>query len=75
MADIVPFPLIRRRRLIARLRQSKPGELRHYLRVQARMLERAGIDGDEIAAQLRALCVAVQCGGNPHRSHTPGGAA
>jgi hypothetical protein len=39
------------------------------------MLERAGIDGDEIAAQLRALCVAVQCGGNPHRSHTPGGAA
>ncbi len=62
MAKIVPFPLVRRRRLIARLRKSKPGEQRHYLRVQARMLEQAGISEDEILRQLRALWAAAQCG-------------
>jgi len=69
MGTVVPFPLVRRSRLIAR--KSKPGEQRHYLRVQARMLQRTGIGEDEILRQLRALWATAQCG-PPNRT---GGAA
>jgi hypothetical protein len=67
-AIIVAFPLVRRCRWIARLRQSKPGEFRHYLRMQVRMLERAGISEEEIAHQLRAVIAAAQLGGPPNRT-------
>jgi hypothetical protein len=73
-AVVIPFPLVRRKRLIARLRRSKPGEFRHYVDQQVSMLRRAGIAEDEIDRQLRALFCAVQFG-MPNCSHTPGGAA
>jgi hypothetical protein len=63
MAEIVPFPLVRRRRLIGRLRRSRPGEFQHYIRQQVRMLRRAGIPEEEIDRQLRAVWCAVQLGG------------
>jgi hypothetical protein len=72
-ADIIAFPLVRRRRLIARLRQSKPGEFRYYLRQQIGMLRRAGIPEDEIDRQVRAAICAAQVGGP--RTHIPGGVA
>jgi hypothetical protein len=67
-ATVVPFPLTRRRKLVARLRKSKPGEYRHCLRLQARMLERAGIPEEEICRQLRALITAAQYGPPPQRT-------
>ena len=61
-AEVIPFPLVRRRRLVARLRQSKPGQFQHYIEKQARMLQRAGIVDDEIERQLQALVNLAQPG-------------
>ena len=73
MAEIIPFPLARRRKLIARLRQSKPGEFRYYVRQQVGSLRKAGISEDEIERQLRTVFCAVRLSGPV--SHVPGGAA
>ena len=61
-AKVLPFPPVRRQRLIARLRRSKPGEYRNCLRLQARMLQRAGISEEEICRQLRSVIAAAQYG-------------
>jgi hypothetical protein len=68
MAEIVPFPLIRRRgyirRQAARIAEASPmtGEklLAHAIRQQIATMERRGISGGSIAEQARALECAIR---------------
>lgn len=69
MCEIIAFPLVRRKRLIARLRELKPETFRKQVQQQADRLFRYGISEEEIQRQVNALCAATYYGGPHNHGH------
>ena len=71
--SVIPFPLVRRKKLIAQLQRARSDKEREFaLRRTVLAMERAGIPPEVIAAQVRAVTIAA-C----HRAwrYVPEGAA
>ena len=74
MAEVIPFPLIRRRKLIAQLRGAKSEKQQWFtLERTAAAMQRVGIPMQVIDSQIRAVSLAAVH--QEWRLQTPGGAA
>ena len=68
MAEVVPFPISRRRRFIARQAQiaagmkQEAGEryIQHQLKTQAQTMRRRGIDEEVISRELHCMDTAIR---------------